>query len=189
MQYRLAYTLGELTLKDAPSLAFDRVTARSDGNFGKFSYLARREELLTRGWSVFAQVSGQYATANLDSSEKFALGGSQAVRAYDTGAAAADMATLLTIETRIRVPSTITGDWELIVAPFYDHAWLAFNKRVWPGFFGPNRGQMAGGGAYVSLAKPGRYSLRATYATRRRTSRDVVAGGSDRVWIEGAAAF
>lgn len=188
-QYRLAYVVGELNLRDAASRAFDAVTARSDGAFGKFSYLVQREELLAPGWTLFGRVSGQYATANLDSSEKFPLGGSQAVRAYDTGAAAADIATLLTLETRIRAPSALSGPWELIVAPFYDHAWIRLNKRLWPNYVGPNRGQMAGAGLYAALALPGRYSLRATYARRVRTSNDIVPDGDERAWIEAAAVF
>lgn len=188
-QYRLSWTQGELELRDAASLAFDALTAQTDGSFGKFNYLLRREELVVPGISLFAQVSGQYAAANLDSSEKIPLGGAQAVRAYDTGAAAADTATLLTIESRIRVPAALSGAWEMVLAPFYDHAWARFNKRTWPGYVGPNRGQLAGIGIYASLALPGRYSLRATYARRWRTSNDVVPGKGDQIWIEGAAAF
>ncbi|MET0370272.1 MAG: ShlB/FhaC/HecB family hemolysin secretion/activation protein [Sphingobium sp.] len=188
-QVRLAFTGGELQLRDPASRAFDAATARTDGSFGKFSYLVRREELLAPGWTAFVQLSGQYAVTNLDSSEKFALGGAQAVRAYATGAAAADSAALLTVETRFRVPERLSGRWELMAAPFYDHAWATFNKQVWAGYVGPNKGQMAGAGVYASLADPGRYSLRFTYANRQSTSRDVVPGSEDRVWLEAAAVF
>lgn len=188
-QYRFAYTAGELRLGDPANRAFDAATAGTNGSFGKFSYLLQREELLEPGWTIFARISGQYATTNLDSSEKFALGGSQAVRAYDTGAAAADIATLLTVETRLRAPASLTGPWELIVAPFYDRAWLTLNKQRWASFLGPNKGQMAGYGIYGSLSKPGRYSLRATWARRVRTSHDIVPGGDDRAWLEAAALF
>ena len=188
-QYRFAYTQGQLRLRDTASRAFDATTARTNGAFGKFNYLVRREELIIPGWTFFAQVNGQYAAANLDSSEKFPLGGSQAVRAYDTGAVSADTATLLTVETRIHAPARLTGKWELVAAPFYDHAFATFNKHLWTSYVGPNRGQLAGGGGYVSIALPGRFSLRATYARRVRTSDDVVPGGGDQVWVEAAAAF
>jgi hemolysin activation/secretion protein len=189
LQYRLSFTQGNLRLSDPASRAFDAATAGTEGAFGKLNYLVRREELLLPGWTAFAQLSGQQATTNLDSSEKFPLGGSQAVRAYDTGAASADNATLLTVETRLRVPTELIGGWEMIVAPFYDHAWATFNDRTWPGFTGSNKAQMAGAGLYVSLARPGHYSLRATYAKRVRISTGVVPGGGHQIWVEAAAAF
>jgi hemolysin activation/secretion protein len=188
-QYRFAVTTGQLKLRDAASRTFDDATARTDGGFAKIAYVARREELILPGWTAFAQVSGQYATTNLDSSEKFALGGPQAVRAYDSGAAAADIATVITLETRIRAPASLTGRWQIVAAPFYDYAWATFNRRTWAGYSGPNHAQMAGGGIYVSLADPGRYSLRATYAVRQHTGHDAVPGASDQVWVEAAAAF
>ena len=187
--YRMSYTQGNLELRDAASLAFDATTASSDGAFGKFNYMYRREQLLAPGWTLFAQASGQYATANLDSSEKFPLGGSQGVRAYATGAAAADSATLLTVETRVHAPASLTGRWELVVAPFYDYAFATFNKRLWTGYKGPNRAELAGAGIYASLADPGRYSLRVSYANRQHTPRDVVPGSKDQFWFEAAASF
>lgn len=187
--YRMSYTQGNLEIRGALNLELDSKTASSDGAFGKFNYMVRREQLLAPGWTLFAQMSGQIATANLDSSEKFALGGSQGVRAYATGAAAADNATLLTVETRLHAPSSLTGRWELVVAPFYDYAFATFNKRVWRGYTGPNRAELAGAGIYASLADPGRYSLRLTYANRQHTPRDVVPGSKDQFWFEAAASF
>jgi len=188
-QYRFAYVAGELRLGDPRNRADDALAAHTNGSFGKFSYLVQREEFLAQGLTLFGRVSGQYATTNLDSSEKFPLGGAQGVRAYDTGAAAADIATLLSIEGRIRAPASLTGAWEMTIAPFYDHAWLTQNKRRWNGFKGENQGQMAGVGIYASLVRPGRYSLRATYARRVRTSDDIVPGGDERAWFEAAALF
>ena len=188
-QYRFAWTTGELRLGTPTGRASDALAARTNGSFGKFSYLVQREEFLAQGLTLFGRVSGQYATTNLDSSEKFPLGGAQGVRAYDTGAAAADIATLLSIEGRIRAPASLTGPWEITIAPFYDHAWLTQNKRRWNGFIGENQGQMAGVGLYASLVRPGRYSLRATYARRVRTSDDIVPGADERAWLEAAALF
>lgn len=188
-QYRFAYTQGQLDIRDAGSRVFDGLTAKTNGPFGKFSYTLRREEVLVPGWTLFGQISGQYALANLDSSQKFTLGGSAAVRAYDAGAGSADTATLATLETRVRIPESLTGRWQIIVAPFADYAWAQFNHRNWAGYNAPKRGELAGAGIYLSIADPGHYTLRATYARRQPTGRDVIASGREQFWLEAAAAF
>ena len=65
-QYRLGATVGRLRLRDPVTRAFDQLTARTAGDFGKLTYSLGREEVIRPGWTAFAQVSGQYTLTNLD---------------------------------------------------------------------------------------------------------------------------
>ena len=187
-QYRLAITQGRLKLDDPASKAFDAGTARTAGGFTKVNYLVRREELITRGWSLFGQVNGQWAAQNLDSSEKFAVSGPAAVRAYGAGQVSSDIATVLTVESRVSLSKLVPGH-QLVFAPFYDLGQAKFNAKSWAGYSGPRQTTLGGGGVYASLAKPGRYSLRATFAKRVNPPAALAKGRGYQAWFEAAAAF
>lgn len=102
---------GRLRL-DAATAALDDAGQRTGGRYAKLSWLAARQQrlpVLGDDWSVWAQLSGQLslpqlatgdAAGNLDSSEKFSLGGVQGVRAYPQGEAACDDAWLANLELR-----------------------------------------------------------------------------------------
>ena len=188
-QYRLGLLAGRLRLRDPVTRAFDAATARTAGNFGKVGYSVSREEVIRTGWTAFAQLSGQWAFSNLDSSEKFGLSGPQGVRAYATGAVAADTVTLLTVESRVSVPSAWTPGHQVTVAPFYDYGRATFNADDWAGYTGRRSGQLAGGGVYLSVVAPERYALKAGVAVRQHTSNDAAGGARARVWLEAAAVF
>jgi hemolysin activation/secretion protein len=189
-QFRLVYTAGQLFLQDDAGKAFDAATARTAGHFDKLSYLLRREELIAPRWTIFASVSGQLAGKNLDSSEKFGLTGPTAVRAYSAGEVSSDIATLLTLETRIGLPPGLARGHQITFAPFYDRGWATFNKNAWTGFAGPLSGTFSGGGAYLSVVSPGRYSLRATWAIRDGAPPTAAANDArSQVWLEAATAF
>jgi len=64
----------------------DKTTAKSNGNFDKFNFdVSRIQSLPVQNLSFFARTVGQVALNNLDSSERFGLGGINSVRAYPTG--------------------------------------------------------------------------------------------------------
>jgi hemolysin activation/secretion protein len=188
-QFRLTYTYGSLNLEDEQSRAFDAATARTGGHFGKFSYAIRREEVVVPGWTLFGALSGQIANKNLDPSEKFSLTGPQAVRAYASGEASSDVGELLTLESRFGLPQDLIPGHQLTVAAFYDRAWARFNVSDWDGYAGARGADFAGGGAYVSLVRPDRYSLRAIWAYREGTASHSPAQSNQQVWLEAAAAF
>jgi len=70
------------------------------GDFHKFNYELSREQTLHPNGQLLVRVLGQQAGKNLDSSEKFSLGGPTAVRAYGPGEASTDSGNLLTVEYR-----------------------------------------------------------------------------------------
>jgi hemolysin activation/secretion protein len=101
----LGLVLGRLSIRsqadrDRDAALGDRAT---QGRYLKLSLQASRLQALPAlgaGWSVYGGLSAQWADRNLDASEKFALGGAQAVRAYAPGEGAADAGVITTLELR-----------------------------------------------------------------------------------------
>ena len=55
--------------------------------------------------SLYAAINGQFASKNLDISEKMGLGGANGVRAYPEGEAYGDQGYVLNLEARCLLPS------------------------------------------------------------------------------------
>jgi hemolysin activation/secretion protein len=96
---------GRLHIDSASESAADRALGQraTQGSYLKLTtQLSRLQALpaLGTGWSFYSGLSAQWASRNLDSSEKFALGGAQAVRGYAPGEAAADAGLITTFELR-----------------------------------------------------------------------------------------
>jgi hemolysin activation/secretion protein len=119
-----AVSLGSLTLSlgrldlDATSAAGDALGYRTEGSYLKLSGQGEYEHPLGGGFSGALRLSGQLASKNLDSSEKFSLGGPQAVRAFAVGEVGADDALLGTLELRKR----FGGERDTIAKLFVDGA-------------------------------------------------------------------
>ncbi|WP_320426653.1 ShlB/FhaC/HecB family hemolysin secretion/activation protein [Roseateles agri] len=88
--------------RNAADAAVDAISARTQGGFTKLSgHIARNQALPgLRDWTLFAVASGQFAGKNLDSSEKFLLGGPSSVRAYAVGEGSGDSGWLASVELR-----------------------------------------------------------------------------------------
>ena len=96
----LSYVNGKLDIHDPTAFAIDQATARTAGHFDKIAYTTLRVQDLGRAIRLYVSVSGQLAGKNLDPSEKFNLGGPDAVRAYPQGEGVGDSGILGTIELR-----------------------------------------------------------------------------------------
>lgn len=86
-----------------------------DGHFFKWRYSLTRQQILTDTLALYASYSGQWAQSNLDSSEKFFLGGANGVRAYPASEGGGSAGQLAILELRWRLPEnfSLTGfsDW------------------------------------------------------------------------------
>jgi hemolysin activation/secretion protein len=98
----VALTAGRLDLGSSAAAA-DALGHRTDGRYAKLGWQAGQDIALrelphagTGGISL--RVAGQVASKNLDGSEKLALGGPQAVRAYPQGEASSDDAVIVNAE-------------------------------------------------------------------------------------------
>ncbi|MBC7726465.1 MAG: ShlB/FhaC/HecB family hemolysin secretion/activation protein [Microbacteriaceae bacterium] len=168
--WSLSLTNGRLRL-DAPAAAGADTGQRTGGRFAKLSWLAARQQqlpVLGADWSLWAQFSGQAslpqpatgdAARNLDSSEKFSLGGAQGVRAYPQGEAPADDAWLATIELRRALGSA----WQL--SGFVDTA-MGRPSHTAAAPDDANLRRLSGVGLGSSYVQPGGLSWGATVAWR-----------------------
>ena len=168
--WSLSVTGGRLRL-DAASAALDAAGQRTAGGFAKLAWLlARQQQLPALGtdWSLWAQLSGQLslpplragaAAKNLDSSEKFSLGGVHGVRAYPQGEAASDDAWLANIELR----RALGPSWQL--SGFVDAATGRPSQQP-VAADGAKRKRLSGVGLSSTYLRPGGLSWQAAMAWR-----------------------
>ena len=181
--YGVTWSLGNLDIETPAALVADQATARTNGHFSKLSFSAMRLQNLGGPFSVYAAVNGQFASKNLDVSEKMELGGMNAVRAYPEGEAYADQGAILTVEGRMDLPKydNVPGRLQLVV--FADAGTVTINKEPWAP--GNNHRTLSGAGVGINWALPGNFTARAYYA--RKLGNDVATSAPDRsgrFWIQ-----
>lgn len=194
-----AGTTGQLDLSrvDDDRVA-DDLTARSSGSYNKANYTAARLQRLYDRLSLFMTIEGQVSTGNLDSSEKFVLGGPAGVRAYPVGEAPGDEGQLISAELRY----DISLKWgEIQLAGFYDAGHIRLHKNLWENAVATATNQndyrLQGAGVGINIGRAGRYALRAVYALTigdnpGRSTDDKDADGKShtgRVWLQGVVSF
>ncbi|MFC0708151.1 ShlB/FhaC/HecB family hemolysin secretion/activation protein [Azorhizophilus paspali] len=86
----------------------DAATARTQGSFNKWNPAILRLQRLTEGLSFYIHLQAQLSDGNLDSAEKFWLGGPYGVHAYPQGEATGDHGWLANIELRY----ALTPAWQ-----------------------------------------------------------------------------
>jgi len=118
------YTYGKLTLPNSLR-ATDSTTAKTEGHFDKFILRMNRIQKIRGKFTLFANISAQLAANNLNSSEKFSIGGPNEVRAYPAGEAYGDEGVLSTIELRYSANSKTS------LYAFYDAAEINVNHTTW----------------------------------------------------------
>ncbi|MCE5265650.1 MAG: BamA/TamA family outer membrane protein [Deltaproteobacteria bacterium] len=164
----LVLTGGSVDLSGvAANDAADAAGPRTSGSFLKGTYSLARLQRLSRELSLFGALRGQIASGNLDSSQKFILGGPSGVRSYPVGEAPGDEGHALTLETRFDLPGMPAWAATQLVG-FWDAGWVKLHKELWPGAItngsGRNDYWLSGGGIGINVGKAGLYSIRVSYA-------------------------
>lgn len=118
-------TSGDLRIATPAALAIDAASARTHGSYTKISLNASRLQSLTAKDTAYLAVSTQHAFKNLDSSEKFSIGGSSGVRAYSSGEASGDDGWMVNLEWRHNLAENIQG------ILFYDTGSVQINHRAY----------------------------------------------------------
>ncbi len=95
----ISWTHGDLNL-DSTLSTQDRITAKTEGSFDKFNLDIARIQALPANFSFYGSLAAQATLDNLDSSEKFGLGGINGVRAYPSGEGFGDEGYLARLELR-----------------------------------------------------------------------------------------
>lgn len=131
--FGFAYYGGNLGINDAAATATDAAGANTAGYFHKYTLDYSRRQYLGRGLELNLQFGGQLTDKNLDSSEKFTLGGGDGLRAYPQGEAAGDEGYRLTAEVQWRIPRWSTDHRAIHMAFFSDYGYAVLNKIPWDG--------------------------------------------------------
>jgi hemolysin activation/secretion protein len=155
------YTMGDLNL-DAVLAAVDAISARSSGHYRKWGLSYSRLQSIAGRTSLYLRVAAQGTSDNLDSYEKFALGGPDSVRAYPAGDTLADEALLYSVE--LRQGFGVTWARSLEGAVFYDRARGDLNSSPWAAT--SNRATLSGVGVGLNCALTGQVVLRSSIAFR-----------------------
>jgi hemolysin activation/secretion protein len=137
---------------------------QTNGHFDKWNVSALRLQSVSERLSVFVSLTGQKAGKNLDSSEKFFLGGAYGVRAYPTGEAAGDNGYLATAELRYTFSiAAVPGVLQPLI--FVDTGGVTINENPFaPGV--PNTRHLTGGGLGLTWVRASDFQVKLTVATR-----------------------
>lgn len=176
----------------------DQASARTNGAYRKMVFNATRLQRVTETVNVSLTTAGQLAGKNLDSSEKFILGGPTGVRAYPVSEAIGDNGMKGSAEIKWNaVRGTWAGDVQFI--SFYDIGYIHQYYEVWPtaGLTTPNDYTIQGAGVGAALGKPGKFDVRIQYAWKIGSNPGQNAQGNDsdgksengRVWLSVSAFF
>ena len=133
----LVHTFGRLRWDNA----YARSGAEANGtaaHFQKTTFDAYGITRLSPVWTLHATLSAQAAWNNLDSSERFYIGGYHAVRAFPQGEAGGDTGVLGSLELR----APLGRGWQ--AAAFYDAGWVRYVHS--PVADGDNARTLAGAG-------------------------------------------
>ena len=153
--YAATWTHGSIDLRDPIVRELDLLSAHSQGDFDKLTFSVGRLQHASANVQLYARLSGQWASKNLDASEKFSLGGAGSVRAFPSGEAAGDEGASLTLEVRSNLPQLaeqLTGKLQLVA--FLDAGFIHVNKQPWEADTAANRRELQGAGlglAYTGL--------------------------------------
>ncbi|MFA5906780.1 MAG: ShlB/FhaC/HecB family hemolysin secretion/activation protein [Desulfobacula sp.] len=160
---------GDLSIDTPEAKIEDAETAQTDGSFSKVTLNAWRLQKLTDSFSGYLSLNGQYnvGSRNLDSSEKFSIGGPLSVRSYPQGEAMSDSAYVLTGELRYDLnqlfKEKIPGEIQLV--GFVDYGAGRINEDTWPGAGEDNTRELSAGGLGLNW-KMTHFTLKTSYALK-----------------------
>jgi hemolysin activation/secretion protein len=179
-------TFGRLEFDNAAAELADSESARTRGDYGKFTLSLARLQGLSESNSLYLAFDGQLANRNLDSSEQFFLGGPNSVRAYDVGSVGGAMGGLLSAELRHTLVLPVPGAWQAIA--FVDSGVVRIYKDQFTP--GENHANLSGVGAGLNWVGVGGWTasiaLAAPIGGRPRLAGD---SASSRVWFEFRKSF
>lgn len=174
-------TAGTLDL-DPASRALDAAGHHTQDGYTKLGYQLSRLQRLPGRFLLYGLLAGQRARKNLDSSEKFSLGGPYAVRAYPQGEAPCDDAWLVSLELRY-VPAPA---WQLTV--FADGGTGRINHAPLP-TAGNNSRTLSGAGVGFAWNYAARLGISGFVAWRTDMAPTSDTDRTPRIWVQGVKYF
>lgn len=181
--FSLTQSFGDLNLETPAARTVDAATSRTAGSYHKLAYHLARLQRVTDRISAYGAVNGQFASKNLDISEKMGMGGPYAVRAYPVGETYADEGYIVNLEARLRLPKP----WEQLpgqihLVGFYDTGTVTINKNPWAA--GQNRRTLRAAGLGLTWAEYNNFQVSAYWA--QKVGNEVATSApdeKDRYWV------
>ena len=112
---------GKNDLKTSQNFSSDLSNSHTHGIFNRAQLSFRRDQFLKNDYTLVIKGSGQWTDHNLDSSQKFYLGGPTGVRAYPASEGSGSEGYLLNLELKKDLPFNLTG------SIFYDEGYVRQN--------------------------------------------------------------
>ncbi|RUR34093.1 ShlB/FhaC/HecB family hemolysin secretion/activation protein [Vreelandella andesensis] len=180
----IAWHTGEIDIETPSVRDVDDITARSNGHFDKMSLSVMRLQQLNDIFSLYGSLSAQFASGNLDISEKMSLGGMYGVRAYPQGEAFADEGYLATLEARMLLTSLseqVPGHVQFI--GFVDAGAVTVHKDPWDDV--DNSRTLSGAGVGLNWFDYNNFSVKSYYAHKLGNEEASSAPDSDgQFWLQ-----
>lgn len=114
----LMYNYGDVALHNLDEITADRSGPNVEGKFAKINLSASRVQNLISDMYANLALYGQYAFNNLDSSQKFSLGGPSGVRGFPFAEATGDIGGIAQLELIYKIIGGLNGKI------FYDYGWI-----------------------------------------------------------------
>jgi hemolysin activation/secretion protein len=138
--YGLSLTGGNADLRgNQNARAFNRSGPDADGDFYRLNAYLQRLQHLTGQWALYGNLSGQLASGNLDTSQKYYLGGPTSMAGYPPGEVGGDSAVEMHLELRYDFAQPMLNG-ALQAEVFYQKGWLKQHQDPWSGWQGNNSG-------------------------------------------------
>ena len=155
-------TLGKLCLSANPKNEMvDLAGAHTEGVYGKINLNFAHLQHLSGRWRLWFSIKGQLALKNLDSSEKFSLGGLDGVSAYPNLEATADNGVVVTTELRK------IWNQKLQTTLYYEFGAVTVNHFAnYPGATQLNDYSLADVGISSTWNEESKYSIKASVSRR-----------------------
>ena len=118
---KFIFDYGKNDLKTSQNFSSDLSNSHTHGIFNRAQLSFRRDQFLKNDYTLVIRGSGQWTDHNLDSSQKFYLGGPTGVRAYPTSEGSGSEGYLLNLELKKDLPFNLTG------SIFYDEGYVRQN--------------------------------------------------------------
>lgn len=155
---------GQSDQRNAAARAADSTTRQIQGSFTKVGYSAGHLRPLASALNLNLSLRGQFASKNLDSTERFSLGGPYGVRAYPVGEAIGDEGWIASVSLAHKASET------LMFSVFVDSGSVTLNRNLYANWNAanpnlPNRYQLSGIGAGLDWRLDPRALLTVSIAT------------------------
>ena len=157
---------GSVNLDGSPNITRDFDGANTRGRYKRLHLNFSRNQFITDSVSLNFDASGQLANRNLDSSEKFYLGGINGVRAYPTSEGSGSEGYLFKVELYKFLPYNFNASifWDKGHVKQYYLSKLSPESTFVP--VGPPNYSLEGYGASLAWSGPYQSTLKATYSHR-----------------------